>query len=481
MSPFGHSTVSSYLFMKSINSSDPSINSVSSFSRWQVLAFSAPSIGLAFFMGPLGVIQGIYAKHYGVALTTLAAVLLIGRIFDAVTDPLIGHYSDRYRARWGTRKPFMLVGGLCLIPCSYFLFVPPAEVSVVYFTLWSLLFYLALTVMFIPMNAWASELYSNSVERTTLFTVLNFVGLVGGLLFFLTPFLPLFETSEITPETLRVSVMIGATLLILGLYYALKYVPNGPRLVVDEWVEKNKNHQPKTTVFKDMYDAVKSNKPFQVFVFAYLCFGLGMGMFGGLFFIFVDSFLGQGEMFATLAVIGLVGGLLLTPVVYKIVLLMGKRKTWLMASVTVVGTTVYLGQLSSGGSVFVELVIVYVIMTLGLTCSGVILIPMLSDTVDYGLLSDRTERRGTYISILALLTKSQSALGLSLGLALAGWLGFDATATTHDESSAFAIHLAISWIPAVILTIGLFFIWRYPLDEHRCAIIARRLQNRVKS
>ena len=76
--------------------------------------------------------------------------------------------------------------------------------------------------------------------------------------------------------------------------------------------------------------------------------------------------------------------------------------------------------------------------------------------------------------------KAPVALGTSLGLALAGWLSFDATATIHDESSAFAIHLAISWVPAVILTIGLFFIWRYPLDERRCAIIARRLQRRTQ-
>ena len=208
-------------------------------------------------------------------------------------------------------------------------------------------------------------------------------------------------------------------------------------------------------------------------------FGLGVGMFLGLFFIFVDAFLGRGELFATLSVIGMVAGLLLTPVVYKIVLILGKKNTWLMAAVTVLSGIVYLGQLSPSEGVFVELVIVYGIMTLGGVCSAVIAMPMLSDTVDYGLLSDKTERRGSYFAIYTLMVKAQSALGLSLGLALAGWLGFDATVTTHDETSAFAIHMAISWIPAVILALGLFFIWRYPLDEHRCAIIARRLQRRL--
>ena len=151
----------------------------------------------------------------------------------------------------------------------------------------------------IPMYAWASELYSDSVERTSLFTAVSFAGLVGGLLFYLIPFLPLFETREITPETLRVSVVIGSILLLVGLYYALKYVPNGPLVLVEELAEKGKSNQPKTSAFKGMYSAVKTNKPFQVFMLAYLCFGLGMGMFYGLFFIFVDAFLGQGEIFAT--------------------------------------------------------------------------------------------------------------------------------------------------------------------------------------
>ena len=77
-------------------------------------------------------------------------------------------------------------------------------------------------------------------------------------------------------------------------------------------------------------------------------------------------------------------------------------------------------------------------------------------TFDYGLLSDKKEHRGTYFIINILMIKAQVALGASLGLALAGWLSFDATATTHNESSAFAIHLAISWVPVVILTVGFF-------------------------
>ena len=77
------------------------------------------------------------------------------------------------------------------------------------------------------------------------------------------------------------------------------------------------------------------------------------------------------------------------------------------------------------------------------------------------------------------MTKAEAAFGLALGLALAGWLGFDATATTHNETSGFAIRMAMSWIPSAILCIGLFFIWLTPLNERRSGIIARRLAARA--
>ena len=104
---------------------------------------------------------------------------------------------------------------------------------------------------------------------------------------------------------------------------------------------------------------------------------------------------------------------------------------------------------------------------------------MLSETIDYGLLSDKTERRGLYFSVYSLLVKFETALGMALGLAIAGWLGFDATATTHDDISGFAIRIAMSWVPCVFMSLGIFFILRFPIDERRAGIIARRLAGRV--
>ena len=139
--------------------------------RWQMLAYGGPSVGLVFLVSPMGVIQGIYAKYFGLSLSVIAGVLLLSRIFDAVIDPLIGYASDRYRVRTGTRKPFVLVGSLGLIVCSYFLFVPPDNVTVAYFTFWLMAFYVASTLKQIPLMAWGGEITAEPKQRTALFAV----------------------------------------------------------------------------------------------------------------------------------------------------------------------------------------------------------------------------------------------------------------------------------------------------------------------
>ena len=116
------------------------------FPKHQALAYAAPSVALALLLGPLGLLPVIYAKYFGLALTTLATVMLVARIFDAVTDPLIAHYSDLYRRKHGTRKPFILVGGVGCMFSMYFLCVPIGEVTIAYFAFWYFVYYLFHTI-----------------------------------------------------------------------------------------------------------------------------------------------------------------------------------------------------------------------------------------------------------------------------------------------------------------------------------------------
>ena len=101
----------------------------------QAITYATPSVGLSLLTGSLALLPVIYAKYYGLTLTTIATVMLVARIFDAITDPLIAHYSDLYQRKYGTRKPFILLGGLGCTVCIYFLCVPVGGVTITYFTL----------------------------------------------------------------------------------------------------------------------------------------------------------------------------------------------------------------------------------------------------------------------------------------------------------------------------------------------------------
>ena len=201
------------------------------------LLFAFPQLGFALLLSPIAILAGLYAKYFGLSLTSVAGVILVAKLFDAITDPLIGYWSDRIYAKTGSRKSLILWGGLLIIPSSGFLFVPVFEGSVLYFFCWYMLFYLAYTLIVIPQMAWANEFTADTREKAMTFGTMNVIGLFGGVLFYCLPLLPYFVSTEITPEILKYTFLLGSVMLLMGLYLAIKFVPSGR-------VKKNKTIEP---------------------------------------------------------------------------------------------------------------------------------------------------------------------------------------------------------------------------------------------
>ena len=154
----------------------------------QGVAYSMPEALVNFLVVPTTmVLSGIYAKYFGLELTTIAAIMLVARLFDGITDPIIGVLSDRYRYRSETRKPWIVFGCLSLLICSYFLYVPPIGVSATYFLVWFMAFYLAWTVVEIPHLAWGSEVATSLQERNKLFSLRVIFFYAGAIVFYVLP------------------------------------------------------------------------------------------------------------------------------------------------------------------------------------------------------------------------------------------------------------------------------------------------------
>jgi glycoside/pentoside/hexuronide:cation symporter, GPH family len=127
----------------------------------------------------------------GLSAFWLGVIMIIPRLWDAVSDPLMGHLSDNTRSRWGRRRPYLLIGGIA-VAISFVLmwWIPkgdivhgwfPSETAYQWFQLgyilfWLLIFFTSCTIFEIPHGALGMEMSTDPHERTRLFSAKSFMG-----------------------------------------------------------------------------------------------------------------------------------------------------------------------------------------------------------------------------------------------------------------------------------------------------------------
>ena len=448
-----------------------STNHIPEFNWPQGLAYALPTLSIYFLMGPIYILQGMYAKYFGLSLASIAAVILIARIFDAVSDPLVGYFSDKYFALWGTRKPFVIAGGILFIVSSWFLYVPPKGVSNAYFLGWFIAFYLSYTLFVIPHYAWGCELVVDARQRNILYSLRTLGAFIGTLCFYIIPILPFFESSEFTPNTLKWAVLLSGCLMMPMLYVFIRYVPDPQSHHLKIRVVNNIKNNPKAILA-----SLFRNKPFLIFTCAHISTGFGLGMWFAMLFLFVDVFLGKGSQFALLYAVSYGFGILTLNPWCRLAIYKGKKITWVVGMSLVGLGMIGTGFLSSDSG-WQSLLLCMILITSGLTAFSVMVPSLLADLADYGTLKFGTDRSGTYYSVYTLINKGVFAVSGALGFALAGWFEFDPVQAFQSDMAILGLYLVIAWIPLVFVLLSIGFILLIPMDEYRHAIIRRRLAN----
>lgn len=441
------------------------------------LLYAMPRIAGISLYAPMNVVQGIYAKHYGLALTTIAVVILVARLLDAVTDPIIGYLADRYRLENGTRKPFMIAGGLLMIFSGYFLYSPPDNVTVLYFSFWFILIYIGLTLFEIPHLAWGGEISQDTLDKNQTYNLRTAAGYSGLALFYSLPLLPIWASSEITPDKLHFSALVSGALMLPLLYFCMRYVPDGSCYIGErERSEKPDQAQGiKTSALKETINSIVHNHPLLLFLGAFLFAGLSLGMWLGLLFIFVDAYLGMGASFSQIFLMSLVVGIFSSLLWIAIAKTIGKRNSWLVAMILGIVSFAYTGFIGPENVGFWGLLILFTVNTLCFVCVESLPQSMLSDIIDYATLKFRVYRGATYFSIFMFTYKGSFAVGGALGLAIVGWHGFDPSATLHTAVGVEGLRVAMVWLPILFAMVAMVFIACSPIDIKRHRIIRRRL------
>lgn len=447
------------------------------------MAYSFPVLCTAFLMGPMSIIQGIYAKYFGMALTSIAVVLLISRVFDAVTDPIIGYLSDRHHALTGSRKPFMIWGGILFIICSYFLFVPvsPDEleetttVSSTYFLGWFLAFYLAFTLFDIPHITWGSQLAVTSEQKNTIYAWRTAAASLGMILFYALPLLPIFESKNFTPKILQWEVIIAGLLMMPALYFSLRGVPDTQSEIHSDDPMPSVNLN-----FKELINILFHNKPLLLFLAAFFLFGSGIGMWFSMLYIFVDGYLELGEYFALFSLLALISSLFSLKIWHKLASCYGKQTTWCLSIILASAGLLVTSMLTPGENSLLPLLLIMVLMYGGFAAAGILAPSLLSDIIDYSNWKFRVDCSASHFALYTMALKGNAAIGGALGLAIAGWYDFDPSAINYSPDSLFGLHLAISWLPAPIMILSIVPIFLIPISARRHATILRCLKRRIE-
>ena len=232
-----------------------------------------------------------------------------------------------------------------------------------------------------------------------------------------------------------------------------------------------------TDKLREIGASVRHNKPFQIYVLAYLIQGLGWGMTSSLGFIFFDTYLGIGDKFAALMAPAIVISFIALLTWGKIMKKIGKTRAWAY-SMAGTGLSIFAMILvRPGPESFWPYLLLSCAMVFAIGAATIAPVAMLGDIVDYDILKTGVNRAGSYTALYTLAVKITLALGSAAGFFLIDLFGYDPQQTDHSPTAVFGLQLAYIWVPALLLASSAIIVWRFPIDQRRQSIIRRRIES----
>ncbi len=416
----------------------------------QLAAYGAGGIIPIALFNIAGILVGLMGNiSLGLSAFWLGVILIIPRLWDAVSDPIIGHMSDNTRTRWGRRRPFLLVGGLLV--AFFFVtmwWIPKGEwvrsifpteagfqaFQLVYILFSLLLFFTACTIFEIPHGALGMEMTQDAHERTRLFSAKSFV---GNLFAMSTPWLFALANMEFfkgpggnEADGMRyVSLMVAGLLVPLSIWwFSSLREPGFARASV----------QKKTDFWADMYHAAR-NRNFIFLTLTIFTLAMGfnfvslLGSYIPIFYVFGGDKVAGSWLLGINGTIWAVTGLLAVFPLNIISPRIGKRNTLLLA----IGLMV-LAQLSKivcyNPSYPYLIVIPTVLLSAGMLFFFTLGSSMVGDICDEDDLNTGMRTEGSFYSIFWWFIKMGTALASFVAGALIVFTAFDETQVTRVDA-----------------------------------------------
>ncbi len=392
-------------------------------SAWRLAAYGALGLPLAMAALPIYVhVPKFYADTLGLSLAAVGGALLLARLFDAVQDPLLGWWSDRHRARGGSRWAFIAWGTPLLALGMAGLFNPP-ESGAVSLAAWLignlLIVYTGYSMVTVSYFAHGAEITDDVAERTRVTAWREGLSLIGVFL------------ASAVPEVLKQASGERAGFA----QFSWLFVPVA---LVLAWVTMRSSppahgrRPPTGTAIFGAFALPFRNPRFRPLIAIFVLNGIAAAIPATLVLFFIEDVVRRPDLTAVFLIAYFAAGAAGLPLWVWLARRIGKGRAWLVSMGVAIAAFVWAFFLPPGGAVAYGVIC----LLSGLALGADLALPpsMLADVIDADEASGRGRNEGAYFGLWSLATKMNLALSAGIALPLLQAFGYAPRSDNAAES-----------------------------------------------
>ena len=416
-----------------------------------------------------------YSNIFGLSLIDAGVLVLVTRIWDAVSDPMMGVVADRTSTRWGKYRPYLLWIAPLFSICGILLFATP-DLNYGGKLIWAYVTYILMMTVYtainVPYGAMLGVMTDDSNEKTVYSSFRMFFAYGGS-------FLALFLWEPLTN-------LLGGYDSPSGWFWAMTVISGVcfVMFVVCFLLTREHLRTVSTVSVKNDFKALLHNKPWWLLIGAALCSNLFNTVrgatvayyfqdiigpevtlaFAGMVFIFYAGlFLGVGE------VSNMVGVASCVPIANRL----GKKSTFILVNVSLVVLSILFFFIPYTQTGFWLMLILQVVISILTGIMSPLVWSMYADVSDYAELENYTASTGLIMSSSSMAQKFGAAIGGAAVLWLLSAFGYvtDAeqlqTGVVQPDGALLCLRWLMSFIPAAVAALSVIIVWFYPLTTER--------------
>lgn len=458
---------------------------------WVKLLYGSGDWGIS----SIGMMRSIFLAIYLTDVVGLEPRLasygaLLGIVWDALNDPIIGILSDRLQSRWGRRRPFLLWFAIPFGLSFVILWSAPnwdnQIALLIYVTLSFMISDTLTTLVSVPFLSLTPELTPDYDERTSLTSFRSFFQLVGALSMVLA-----------APTIVDMVLEAGGTqqqgfMTVGALFGAIGAIP---LILIGLLIrERTKPEQIEAIPFRETLRIAWQNVPFRYSVGIHLLNWSAVDVVAVTFPYFLLYWVARGDLLASINILGVelayesafFGILMLVCILFVpfwlwISKLRNKREAYILGMSLWVAVTCLIYVIQPGQTTY--LLIIAALAGVGVSAAYTMPDALFADVIEWDELRTRRRQEGIFYGIRALIRKLTGALMIFLTLQALGWSGYvsppeGALQFTQSDSALQMIRLLVSPFGAIMLSGTILLAWLFPLSREKHHRIQRLLEKR---